>query len=134
MNIIDWKLFRVPALVFPLLLVISFVSLSQYADDEIANSVLASGILCMFHLVVGFIILEAAFEKSPTSFLKRVLGGMGLRLSVMLIVLFFLIGMDSVDDTWLLLGLLGWYAIALGFEIMALQRKVASRQQIDRNV
>ncbi len=127
-NLSDWKLCRVPAVVFPSLLVLSALILSQVSSGEIVTSIVASGLLCLFHLVVGFAILESAFDHTPTGFLKRVLGGMGLRLTVMLIVLVLLLGTDEVDDTWLLLSLLIWYSIALVFEIVALQKKVSLRQ------
>ena len=128
MNLIDWKLFRIPAVVFPVLLLVAGVGLSQVTTDEIVLSIVASGVLCFFHLIVGFIVLESAFDRTPTSFLKRVLGGMGIRLTVMLLIFAGLIMTKMVDETWLLLGLLIWYAIALVFEIVALQKKVSLRQ------
>ena len=131
MNMIDWKLFRIPAMVFPSLILVSAAVLSQITSGTIVLSIVASGILCMFHLVIGFIVLESAFDRTPTGFLKRVLGGMGIRLTVMLLVLAVLLWTERVDETWLLLGLLVWYAIALGFEIAALQKKVSLRQHTE---
>jgi len=128
MNMIDWKLFRLPAVVFPSALVIATLVLSQVAPGEVVTSILFSGILCFFHLVVGFMFLESAFDQTPTGFLKRVLGGMGLRLTVMLLVFAGLIVAGVADEKWLLLGLLVWYSVALVFEIVALQKKVSLRQ------
>lgn len=125
---IDWKLFRVPAVVFSTLLTVSAVVLSQVTTQEIVISIVASGLLCFFHLIVGYVVLESAFEGTPTSFLKRVLGGMVIRLTVMLLIFAGLLMTERVDETWLLLGLLMWYALALVFEITALQKKVSLRQ------
>ncbi len=128
MKIIDWKLFRIPAVVFPVLIVVAGFVVSRFGSDEIVVSILASGILCFFHLIVGYIVLDSAFEGTPTSFLKRVLGGMALRLVVMLLVFAALLFAGLVDEMWLLLSLLVWYSIALVFEIVALQKKVSLRQ------
>jgi len=130
MNTIDWTQYRVPAIVYSGLLVVGILVGAESGGEKVMWSLVASGLLCLFHLLTGFIILEGAFESSPTSFLKRVLGGMGIRLTVMLLIMSMLLWNENIDVTWLLLGLLIWYSAALVFEITALQRKVSHRQDI----
>lgn len=125
MSTIDWSGFRMQGALFPALIGVASVIVALTSSEEATQSVFASGMLCFLHVFAGHIILEKSFGKPPTSFLKRVLGGMGLRLGMMLLALLLLLRTHWFDVTWLLLSLLGWYALALVFEITALQRKAA---------
>ncbi len=126
---IDWKELRWPLIVFPALLFGVWIAGDAVADSEAQRSLFASGIMCLGHVLAGVVILDWAAGRPPTSFLKRVLGGMGVRLAVMLGLVALLLRVHAFEASSLMLGLLGWYVVALVFEVAALQKKVTLHQE-----
>ncbi len=126
---IDWRELRLPLIVFPILLIGLWLFGDLIASEETRRSLLTSGLMCFGHVVSGVVILDWAAGRPPMSFLKRVLGGMGIRLFVMLGVVAVLLNVHAFEATSLMLGLLGWYALALVFEVVTLQKKVAQHQE-----
>ena len=126
---IDWRELRLPLIVFPLLLSALWAFGDVVASVETRRSLLASGSMCFGHVVAGVLILDWAAGRPPMSFLKRVLGGMGIRLVLMLGIVSLLLKVHAFEASSLMLGLLGWYALALVFEVITLQKKVAMHQE-----
>ena len=126
---IEWKELRWPLFVFSTLLLGVWVAGDAVADAEVRRSLVAGGIMCLGHVVTGVVILDWAAGRPPTSFLKRVLGGMGVRLVVMLALVAFLLSGHAFEPSSFMLGLLGWYVLALVFEVITLQKKVTLHQE-----
>ena len=84
----------------------------------------AGAALSTLNVLAGFLAIEYAFEKSYTTFLKAVLGGMGVRMVVMLGALLALIVFVRLHAVALTLSLLGFYLVYLILEILFIQRKM----------
>ena len=125
---IDWKEFRRPLWVFVPVMLVLWIGGPALTDIQTQRSLLASGTMCLLHALVGTLLLDLAAGRSPISFLKRVLGGMGIRLVVMLLLVIVLLKVHAFEASSLMLGLLGWYAVALVFEVTALQKRVMLQQ------
>lgn len=97
-------------------------------DVQTQRSVLAGGTICLLHTLVGSLLLDWATGRPPISFLKRILGGMGVRLLVMLALVVILLKVHAFQPASLMLSLLGWYIVALIFEVAALQNRVSKQQ------
>jgi len=124
----DWSMMRVPAVVFAVGIPAATFAAANFLSAEIGRSVFVGGVMCFAHIAAGFVILELSFHSTPTSFLKRVLGGMGLRLAAMLAVLVALLKTQAFHTTALMLGLLAWYGLGLVFEVAMLNKKVTMKQ------
>jgi hypothetical protein len=103
--------------------------LIRFADGEMAAAVMAGAVLSTLNALAGFLLIEYSFGRSYTLFLKAVLGGMGVRLAVMLGVMLLLIQVGGISVVPFVLSLLGLYAVFLVLEILYLQKKVDLKNQ-----
>ncbi len=101
--------------------------LVRYASAEVVAAVLAGAAISTVNVMLGFLTIEYAFEKSYTVFLKAVLGGMGLRLMLMLGALLALILLAGMHPVALTVSVMVLYLIYLILEILFLQRKVLAK-------
>ncbi|GJQ21332.1 MAG: hypothetical protein HBSIN02_16870 [Bacteroidia bacterium] len=98
--------------------------------DHHVDSVLAGAIISLSNFLLGFASVEYAFDKSHTTFLKVVLGGMVGRLMLMALVVLALIKLYAFDALSLMLTLLGYYIVNLALEIVFLQKKVSLKNTV----
>lgn len=98
--------------------------LVRLQNPEILRAALAGCLVSTLNALAGFLTIELAFGKSYTGFLKAVLGGMGVRMLVMLGALAVLITVCHMHTVALAVSLLGFYMIYLVLEILYLQKKV----------
>ena len=104
------------------------VPLTLYSDPEIVRSVVASGLASLFHLLVGYALIEWGFDKSNTTFLKIILGGTLIRMIVLVGVVFILIRVYQFHTMSLMFSFLAYYVLNLVLEIHLLQKKVALKR------
>jgi hypothetical protein len=90
---------------------------------------LAGAALSTANVLIGFLTIELTFEKSYTTFLKAVLGGMGLRMLAMLGAMMLLIAMLHLHAVVFTVSLFGFYVVYLVLEILYLQKKVVVKNQ-----
>jgi hypothetical protein len=86
-------------------------------------------LLSTVNVLLGFLAIECSFERSYSTFLKAVLGGMGLRMVLMLGAMWVLISMFQMHALALALSMLGFYLVYLVMEILYIQRKVVVKNQ-----
>jgi hypothetical protein len=103
--------------------------LSRYGSPEIITAAAVGALLSTVNVLLGFFAIEYAFDKSYTVFLKAVLGGMGLRMLLLLGVMIVLILVFHLHTVALTVSLLGFYLIYLILEILYIQKKVLLRNQ-----
>ena len=77
------------------------------------------------NLLLGYVAIEVGFDKSHTTFLKIVLGGMVVRLCAMWAALIVLVKVYDFNQRALVFSLLFVYALTLILEIHFLQKKVS---------
>jgi hypothetical protein len=103
--------------------------LVRYGSAEITLGVVSGAALSTLNVLLGFLAIEYSFDKSYRTFLRAVLGGMGLRMALMLATMLVLILGFQVHAIALTLSMLGFYVIYLVLEILFIQQKVTIRDQ-----
>ncbi len=117
---------KFPKQIFLTLIVIgvsSFYPLSRFADQEIISGVIAGIVLSVVNVLMGYIAIEYSFNKSYTLFIQVVLGGVGIRLFVMVGMLLLLIGVFKFHSIALVGSLFGMYSIFLVLEVLYIHNK-----------
>jgi hypothetical protein len=103
--------------------------LLRYAPAEIQLAVSVGAVMSTVNVLLGFLAIEYSFDKSYTTFLKAVLGGMGVRMALLLGVLLVLIRFGGLHAVALTVSLLGFYAVFLVLEVLFIQKKVLIKNQ-----
>ena len=125
---IDWSFLRLVAYCTAGVVVLVILPLSIFSAKEIVQSVVASGIASLIHLLVGYLCIEFGFEKSNTTFLKIILGGSLVRMMLLVGLVFVLVRIYQFHAASLMISFLLFYALNLVLEIHILQKKVALKR------
>jgi len=89
----------------------------QSRHNDVVTGVLCGAGLSILNALAGYLALEYAFDKSYSTFVKFVLGGMGLRLMFLLGVLVVLIVLAHVHAVALTVSTVSLYLVFLILEI-----------------
>lgn len=108
---------------------LSAYPLLKFASLEIIEAAAMGALLSTANVLAGYFAIEYSFEKSHTTFLKAMVGGMGIRMILMLVALVVLIKVFNMHAVALTSFLLGFYVVYLVLEIMFIQKKVLIRNQ-----
>jgi hypothetical protein len=103
--------------------------LMHWGTPEIVWAVTAGAVLSTLNAVAGYLMIDYGFQRSYTTFLKMVIGGMGVRLAILLGSMLVLIMVAHMHTLALTLSLLGFYTIYLGLEVVFIQRLFDAKQQ-----
>jgi len=103
--------------------------LTVFAPGEIRAAVAAGAALSTVNVMLGYMAIRYSFDRSHTTFLKAVLGGMGLRLFFMLGAFIALIAGFGMHPVALTVSLLGFYTVFMGLEIVYIQRRMTVRNR-----
>lgn len=125
---IDWRFLRLVMLCFAGAAVLTFYPISDFATAAVMRSIVAGGVISLLNLLLGYIAIEISFERSHTTFLKYVLGGMVGRLILMWGILLVLIRLYEFHSASLMLSLLFFYVMNLVLEIYYLQKRISTKQ------
>ncbi|HCV42415.1 MAG TPA: hypothetical protein DGH68_02955 [Bacteroidetes bacterium] len=101
----------------------------RFASAEIVVAMSIGALLSTVNVLLGFLAIEFSFDKSYTTFLKIVLGGMGVRMALLLAVLLVLIKVVELHAVALTVSLLSFYLIFLVLEVLFIQKKAAVKNQ-----
>lgn len=121
---LDWVFLRLVAFCFVGVSIMLYYPLTTYASPETIRSVLGGGIVALLHLLMGYGAIELGFERSHTKFLKIVVGGMTVRLFLLVATYLVMIRYFDFESLSLTLTLLFFYVLNLALEIYHLQRRV----------
>ena len=103
--------------------------LLRYGTEPVMFAVLAGAALSTVNVLAGFWTIEYAFDRSYTTFLKAVLGGMGIRMALMLGALVVCILGFGLHTLAVTIGMMVPYSVFLVLEILFLQEKVQVKHQ-----
>jgi hypothetical protein len=103
--------------------------LAAFAQGDVRSAVAAGAALSTVNVMLGYGAIRYSFEKSHTTFLKAVLGGMGLRLLFMLGAFIALIAVYGMHPVALTVSLLGFYAVFMVLEIVFIQQRMTFRNR-----
>ncbi len=105
--------------------------LVRYGSGEVITGVILGAVLSTVNVLLGYVAIEVSFEKSYTVFVRTVIGGMGVRLVLMLGLLALLVSVFQVHALALTFSLLGFYIVYLFLEVLFIQRKVTLKNAND---
>jgi hypothetical protein len=126
---IDHRFLRRVAAVLLVAATLLAYPLLRYASPSVTIGVVAGAAMTTLNALLGFIAIEYAFGKSYTTFLKVVIGGMGVRMLGMLGMMLVLILAFRVQALPLTLSMLAFYLVYLVLEILFIQTKVVVKSQ-----
>ena len=126
---IDWSFLKIVAVSYGLSALLTYYPESEVATAPITRSVVAGCVMSLLNLLAGYVAVEHSFERSHTTFLKIVLGGMVARLLLMWLALVVLLRWFDFHSASLMLTLLFLYVLNLTLEIYFLQKKVSQKSQ-----
>ena len=125
----DWRFLRLIAYLYGGISVVGYAGLSRYASHDVLRSAVAADGMSLAHLLLGYCAVEYSFGKSNITFLKIVLGGIGLRLFLLASVFLILLRLYGFDPLSLTLSLFFFYVINLVLEIYLLENRVSVKKQ-----
>ena len=105
--------------------------LARYANHGILTAVIAGALLSTVNIAVGYAAIEYAFNRSMTTFMQVVVGGMGVRLLVALAVMMFLITVARLHVAALTASMFSFYTVYLVLEILFIQKKILAKTSDD---
>ena len=103
--------------------------LFAFASAEVVRACIAGVSISVTNVMAGYAAIEYSIDKSYTVFLKAVLGGMGLRMLVMLGALVILIEVFHFQTMPLVFSLMGYYVLFLVLEILFMQKKMNKKAE-----
>ena len=125
---IDWAFLRLVTYCVLGVAILVVLPLSVYSSKEVVQSVVASGVASLIHLLLGYLLIEVGFDKPSTTFLKIILGGAFVRMFLLVGVVFLLVRVYQFHTMSLMLSFLLFYVLNLALEIHVLQKKVALKR------
>ncbi len=107
--------------------VLAAYPLIRFASTQIVIASMVGAALSTINVLLGYLTIEYAYDRSSATFLKAVLGGMGVRMLLMLGVMALLITIVQMHAVALTVSLLFFYVVFMVLEILFVQRKVSAR-------
>ncbi len=107
---------------------VSAYPLATYGNGEVTKAALAGGIIATLNILAGYAAIQYSVGRSMNTFMKFVLGGMGVRLAAMAGVLVLLTMVFGFHPAALVASLGVFYVAYLVLEIFFIQKKLGMRQ------
>jgi hypothetical protein len=107
--------------------IISAYPLYTLVSKEIVIAAIAGALLSTINMMLGYISIEMAYERSMTKFMKWILGGMGIRLLLLLAALLFVIKILQFHLLAFIISLFAFYTVYLILEILHIDKKVREK-------
>ncbi|MGB2869059.1 MAG: hypothetical protein WBD36_11455 [Bacteroidota bacterium] len=125
----DWQFLGKVFAGFVVLAIAAAFPISILASPEVLKAIIAAGIMSVVNFLLGFAAIEFGFEKSNTTFLNVILGGMVARLMLMWATFLILIRIYEMHQPALVFSLMVFYILILALEIYFLQKKVSLKNK-----
>ena len=109
--------------------VLAAYPLLSFGSREVIVAAVIGAVLSTINVLLGYLAVEYSFGKSYSTFLRTVLGGMGLRMLLLLGTLVVLVKVFGFHAVALTVSLLGFYMVYLALEVVFIQRKVITKDQ-----
>jgi hypothetical protein len=126
---IDWSFLKIVAASYGIAALLTYYPISEFSTEPIVQSIVGGMAMSLLNLLAGYLAIEGSFERSHTTFLKIVLGGMVARLLAMWLALIVLLKWYGYHAASLMLTLLFFYVVNLVLEFYFLQKKVSLKSQ-----
>ena len=119
----DWRFLRLVFILYGCSCLLWYPLVGHYASAEALKATVGAAALSFFYILLGYCSIEFSFNKSSITFLKVVLGGIGIRLFVMAALVLVMIRYLAFQALPLTVSLLCFYVLNLGLEIYFLESK-----------
>ena len=119
----DYSFLRNLAATLSVIVVCAAYPMIRFGTHDILVGCLGGAAVSYANAIVGYIAIEYAFDRSFTTFMKAVIGGMGLRMLVSAAVLVAMISLLHWHVMALISSLMFFYVVNLTLEILFLQKK-----------
>ena len=120
----DWRFLRLVIFLYACSCVVWYPLLSLYASADALRATTGACAISFVHFLLGYCSIEFSFHRSSITFLKIVLGTIGIRLFLMAIVVLVMIRYLGYQALALTVSLMCFYILNLGLEIYFLESKV----------
>lgn len=117
------------AITFTAGLAIAAVPLAMIGSGHIVVAFMTGAVLSTVNVLAGFWAIEYSFDKSFNTLLAAVLGGMGIRIALMLGSLVLLIKFFGFHTIALVISTLSFYLVYLVLEVLYIQKKASYKHQ-----
>lgn len=117
------------AITFCVGLIAAVIVLFLLGELSLFIPVLVGALLSAANVLAGFVAFEYSIDRSYTTILKMVLGGMGLRLLLILGILVLLIKVVGLHPVALVVSLLSHYVVYLVLEVVYIQERVSHKSK-----
>lgn len=101
------------------------IPLGILSSEDVIMAVAIGALISTANVLLGYAAIRYSLDKPYTTFLKAVLGGMGLRMAFMLGLITALILVFRVNAVALTVSALGFHAVFLILEILFIQRTMS---------
>ncbi len=101
-----------------------YYPLKQYASEQVMQGVAAGVGLSVVNILMGFVVIQFSLNRSYTTFIQIVLGGIALRLFVMVSLLLLFVGLLKFHSVSLVGSLFVMYVIFLTLEVIYIHKKI----------
>jgi hypothetical protein len=125
---IDWSFPKRVLLTLAVIIAVGSYPLLVYAPPEVVAGVIAGCVISILNVLLGYMAIEYSFDKSNNTFLKAVLGGMGIRLVGTLVAVLVLIEVFDFHIVSLVTSLLGFYFLFMLYEIFYYNKILSLRK------
>lgn len=97
---------------------------STYATDEIARAITAGGVLSVINVLMGYAVVRISSGKNYAEFMQIVMGGIVVRLFVMVGLLLLAVGLLKFHAFALIGSLFVMYIVFLIVEVMYIHKNI----------
>ena len=108
---------------FILFLILIFIYSFSFISEIFFVSVIIGGALFSFNFLIGLLAIKMGLKSSQAVFLKLILGGMVLRLFLMLVLVFISLKFLNIKENSFIFSILFFYILYLILEVFYLNMK-----------
>ncbi|MEK6569806.1 MAG: ATP synthase subunit I [Bacteroidota bacterium] len=109
---------------------LSVYPLYRIGDGEVTAGFIAGGLIGFLNVLAGYFSIEYAFDKSNVTFLKVILGGMGVRLFLIAAAVVILIKVFHFHLYSLTVSLFFFYFLFVILEILFVNKKLSVKKNL----
>lgn len=128
-NRMDWSFPKQIAIAVAVLGLAGWYPLAVYGNEELTIAVIIAGVVMTVNVLLGYASIEYTVRKSMTTFLKVVLGGMGIRMLLLTGVLLLCVTRFGVHTGYLVGSMGVFYVVFLTLEVLYIQSRVSKKQE-----
>jgi hypothetical protein len=121
---IDWSFPKRVLLTLVVFAAVGAYPFAVYATPEIRTGIVAGLVISVLNVFLGYLSIEYSFGKSTKTFMKAVLGGMGIRLVATMTAVLILLEVYDYHMISFVSSLLVFYFIFVLYEVLHVNRKV----------